>query len=125
METTIIAKLAAFFWESIKWLGAALLGLLVWIWKRQDAELKSLKITVETMHSNYQSEIKKEADRIRLEVKCDHEKIEEKVIDAMKDIHENMRDDLHNCNEGLMTEIRDLRGFLMNHLERRGNPRGE
>jgi hypothetical protein len=109
----------------LKWLGAAVLGLLVWIWKRQDAEIKSLKISVETMHSNYQSEIKKEADRIRIEVKGDHEKIEEKVIDAMKEIHDNMRIDLHNCNNGLMTEIRDLRGFLMNHLERRGAPRGK
>jgi len=123
METTIIAKLAALLWETFKWLGAALLGLLVWIWKRQDAEIKSLKLTVSEMRENvvYKADLDEQADRIREEVKDEHQKI----VDAVKEFHENMRDDLHNCNNGLMVEIRDLRGFLMNHLERRGSPRGK
>jgi hypothetical protein len=123
METTIIAKLAAFLWEILKWLGAAILGLLVWIWKRQDAEIKSLKLTVSEMRENvvYKADLDEQADRIREEVKDEHTKI----VEAVKDIQHIMRGDLVLCNEGLKTEIRELRGFLMNHLERRGSPRGE
>jgi hypothetical protein len=119
----LFAKLAAPLWETLKWLGAALLGLLIWIWKRQDADIKSLKITVSEMRENvvYKADLDDQADRIREEVKDEHQKI----VDAVKDIHGTMRDDLINCNQSLMTEIRDLRGFLMNHLERRGTPRGK
>ena len=119
----ILVKFVGPIWEFIKWLMAALIGLLLWTWKRQDSDIKHLKKAVSEMRENvvYKGDLDEQADRIREEVKDEHNKI----VDSVKDIHHMMKDDLHSCNQNIMTEIRDLRGFLMNHLERRGKPRGE
>ena len=119
----ILVKFVGPLWEGIKWLAAALIGLLLWTWKRQDSDIKHLKKAFSEMRENvvYKGDLDEQADRIREEVKDEHSKI----VDSVKDIHHMMKNDLHVCNQNIMTEIRDLRGFLMNHLERRSKPRGE
>lgn len=119
----IMVKLVGPLWETLKWLMAALIGLLLWTWKRQDSDIKHLKKVVSEMRENvvYKGDLDQQAERIREEVKDEHNKI----VDSVKDIHHMMKSDLHTCNQNIMTEIRDLRGFLMNHLERRSKPRGE
>lgn len=119
----ILVKFVGPLWEGTKWLMAALIGLLLWTWKRQDSDIKHLKKAVSEMRENvvYKGDLDAQADRIREEVKDEHNKI----VDSVKDIHHMMKRDLQMCNNNVMTEIRDLRGFLMNHLERRSKSRDE
>lgn len=127
MEQTIMAKLAGLLWEALKWSGAALVGLLVWIFKRQDAKIKKLQEVIAEMRENvvYKHDLDEKADSIEAKVKSEHERIIAEVQYSHNRIHDLMREDLQACNQAVMNEVRQIREFMFNHLERRGKPRDE
>lgn len=124
MTETLIAKFAGPIWEALKYIWIAFIGLLVWIFRRQDAEIKRLQNEVSEMKGNLAQTVdhaffEEKRKEIEKKVEGDHQRI----VDTIREIHSMMREDLSHCNNGVMEQIKELRGFLISHMERRSNPR--
>ena len=139
----ILAKLFGTLWEFVKWLLLALAGLLVWLFKRHDDSIKSLKTEVSEMQVQLAKSVSLEhleekAKQIRHDVAADHQRIYDKVDQVAKAMLENqsrsletMHQDLASCNRAVMDQINgpvmeqisEIRQFIFNHIERRSKER--
>ena len=135
MESTILAKTFAIILEAMKWLAVALLGLLVWTWKKHDSKVSKMDERIVIVESDVHSL------KAKYITKDDLDHREKKIMDRVDVEHQRiittidnsidaMKDELITCNKNVMlhienvsTDVREIREFMFNHIERRNPPR--
>jgi len=106
-----------------------IIGTLVgYIWNHHRIRVDALETDVGILKRTvvYRSDLDSKAEEIKAEVKVEHERI----IDTLETSIQTMRDELVTCNQNVMShvsnlssDIREIRDFMFQHLERRQKDR--
>jgi len=108
---------------------SAIIGILVgYIWNHHRKRVDALETDVNILKQTvvYRSDLDLKAEEIKAEVKKEHERI----IETLDSSIQTMRDELVTCNQNVMShvsnlssDIREIRDFMFQHLERRQKDR--
>ena len=132
MPESIIAKFGAYIVDGLLWIIGvlfALLGGFLWYkWKRHEGRVDTIAEKVSKLENTvvYRSDLDAKSEEIQAKVKEEHERI----IKTLETSIETMREELVTCNQSVMshvsslsTDIREIRDFMFQHLERRQQKR--
>ena len=112
-------------WDFVKWILLLIVGILTWIWKRQDSRIDGLAekignhVTKDDMNekvAEVEARVQREHESIISEIHRSNEQTQMRQDLA----NEQMRKDLKDCNSQVMGQVSQIREFIFNHLERRG-----
>ena len=134
----LLAKLIGPLWELFKWLLTVFVGVLTWLFLRHEDSIKSLKNKVTEIYVlNAEVVTLKELDSREAKIMHKVESEHQRIIDVLERSLEEHQNKLITCNENVMShvevlrgdfkeakdDIKEVRNYMMNHLERRQKER--
>lgn len=140
MPETLLAKLAGLLWESIKGLAVLIVGLLSYLFRRQDKVITDIQTELSTLKTRvvYKDDLDVKAKEIEARVAVEHQRIYDKVTEAVETLISNqnrsndqLREDMITYNVSVMKQINgpvseqiaEIRNYVFNHIERRSTER--
>ena len=132
----LFAKTIGIAWDLIKGLILLILGWLTWRWRKQEKKIEEIDSGLITLRAEVVTlkELDSREAKIMTKVESEHQRI----IDVLEKSLEEHQNKLITCNENVMahvevlrgdfkeakSDIKEVRNFMMNHLERRQTEKG-
>lgn len=127
----LLAKTLGLAWDLIKGLVLLVVGWLTWRWRKQEAKVEKIDSDLTTLKAEVVTlkELDSREAKIMHKVESEHQRI----IDVLEKSLQEHQNKLITCNENVMahvevlrgdfkeakSDIKEVRNFMMNHLERR------